>query len=115
MNDLTSESEPAFHLFLDPDELPVAASALRLLIVDEAHQPDIRRLARGVLARMDSGFEGEEPVRLPLSAPEMKITYTAVRLLLNDLQREQDAERQILWHIVEKLPDEHAIRAIVLE
>jgi hypothetical protein len=35
--------------------------------------------------------------------------------LLNDLQREQDAERQILWHIVEKLPDEHAIRAIVLE
>jgi hypothetical protein len=45
----------------------------------------------------------------------MKITYTAVRLLLNDLQREQDAERQILWRIVEKLPDQHAIRAIVLE
>jgi hypothetical protein len=114
MNDLTSESEPAFHLFLDADELPVAASALRLLIVDEAHQPDIRRLARGVLHRIDTGFEGEA-LRLPLSAPEMKITYTAVRLLLNDLQREQDAERQILWRIVEKLPDEHAIRAIVLE
>ena len=114
MNDLTSESEPAFHLFLDPDEVPVAASALRLLIVDEAHQPDIRRLARGVLQRVDAEFESEA-LRLPLSAPEMKITYTAVRLLLNDLQREQDAERQILWRIVEKLPDEHAIRAIVLE
>jgi hypothetical protein len=114
MNDLTSESEPAFHLFLDPDELPVTASALRLLIVDEAHQPDIRRLARGVLQRIDAEFEGEA-LRLPLSAPEMKITYTAVRLLLNDLQREQDAERQILWRVVEKLPDEHAIRAIVLE
>jgi hypothetical protein len=114
MNDLTSESEPAFHLFLDPDELPVAASALRLLIVDEAHQPDIRRLARGVLQRIDAEFEGEA-LRLPLSAPEMKITYTAVRLLLNDLQREQDAERQILWRIVAKLPDEHAIRAIALE
>jgi hypothetical protein len=114
MNDLTSESEPAFHLFLDRDELPIAASALRLLIVDEAHQPDIRRLARGVLGRIDTGFVGDA-LRLPLSAPEMKITYTAVRLLLNDLQREQDAERQILWRIVEKLPDEHAIRAIVLE
>jgi hypothetical protein len=128
MNDLTSESEPAFHLFLDTDERPVAASALRLLIVDEAHQPDIRRLARGVLGRIDAEFEGEA-LRLPLSAPEMKITYTAVRLLLNptlfpytavrlllnDLQREQDAERQILWRIVEKLPDEHAIRAIALE
>jgi hypothetical protein len=114
MNDLTSESEPAFHLFLDPDELPVAAGALRLLIVDEAHQPHIRRLARGVLQRIDAEFEGEA-LRLPLSAPEMKITYTAVRLLLNDLQREQDAERQILWRIVAKLPDEHAIRAIALE
>jgi hypothetical protein len=115
MNDLTSESEPAFHLFLDPDEQPVAASALRLLISDEAHQPDIRRLAREVLARIDVAPVEHDALRLPLSAPQMKITYTAVRLLLNDLQREQDAERQILWRIVEKLPDEHAIRAIVLE
>jgi hypothetical protein len=115
MNDLTSESEPAFHLFLDPEELPVAASALRLLISDEAHQPDIRRLAREVLARIDHAPAQAQALRLPLSAPQMKITYTALRLLLNDLQREQDAERQILWRIVEKLPDEHAIRAIVLE
>jgi hypothetical protein len=115
MNELTSESEPAFHLFLDADELPVAASALRLLIVDEAHQPDIRRLAREVLAQIDATPTEGEALRLPLSAPQMKITFAAVRLLLNDLQREQDAERQILWRIVEKLPDEHAIRAIVLE
>jgi hypothetical protein len=115
MNDLTSESEPAFHLFLDADELPVAASALRLLISDEAHQPDIRRLAREVLAAVDAAHAEQRAVRLPLSPPQMKITYTAVRLLLNDLQREQDDERQILWRIVEKLPDEHAIRAIVLE
>jgi hypothetical protein len=115
MNDLTSESEPAFHLFLDAEELPVAASALRLLIVDEAHQPDIRRLAREVLGHFDAAPPEGEALSVPLSAPQMKITYTAVRLLLNDLQREQDAERQILWRIVEKLPDEHAIRAIVLE
>src|ERR1700704_2465192 len=106
MNDLTSESEPAFHLFLDADELPVAASALRLLISDEAHQPDIRRLAREVLAAVDAAHAEQRAVRLPLSPSQMKITYTAVRLLLNDLQREQDDERQILWRIVEKLPDE---------
>ena len=115
MSDLTSESEPAFHLFLDADELPVAASALRLLISDEAHQPDIRRLAREVLAGLDVTPAEGLAVRLPLNPPQMKITYTAVRLLLNDLQREQDHERQILWRIVEKLPDEHAIRAIVLD
>ena len=115
MNDLTSESEPAFHLFLDADELPVAASALRLLIADEAHQPDIRRLAREVIAQLGAAPAEGEALSVPLSAPQMKITFTAVRLLLNDLQREQDAERQILWRIVEKLPDEHAIRAIVLE
>jgi hypothetical protein len=115
MNDVASDSEPAFHLLLDAEELPVAASALRLLISDEAHQPDIRRLAREVLAAMDAPPTDGEALRVPLSAPQMKITHTAVRLLLNDLQREQDAERQILWRIVEKLPDEHAIRAIVLE
>ncbi|HWX97785.1 MAG TPA: hypothetical protein VNZ01_13170 [Solirubrobacteraceae bacterium] len=115
MNDLTNESEPAFHLFLDADELPVAASALRLLIADEAHQPDIRRLAREVLADIDAAPPDHDALSLPLSAPQMKITYSALRLLINDLQREQADERQILWRIVEKLPDEHAIRAIVLE
>ena len=115
MNDVTSDSEPAFHLLLDADEVPVAASALRLLISDEAHQPDLRRLAREVLAALEVAPPDGEALSVPLSAPQMKITYTAVRLLLNDLQREQDAERQILWRIVEKLPDEHAIRAIVIE
>ena len=115
MNDLTNESEPAFHLFLDVDEVPVAASALRLLIADEAHQPEIRRLAREVLALLDASPEPGEALRMPLTPPQMKITYSAVRLLINDLQREQHDERQILWRIVEKLPDEHAIRAIVLE
>jgi hypothetical protein len=45
----------------------------------------------------------------------MKITHTAVKLLLDDLQRGQDDERQVLWRILQKLPDEHAIRAIVIE
>jgi hypothetical protein len=115
MNDLTSESEPAYHLFLDPDEVPVAASALRLLIADEAHQPEIRELARAVLARLEVERGEEEVLRVPLRSQEMKITHTAITLLINDLQRGQSAERAILWQIVDKLPDEHTIRAITLE
>jgi hypothetical protein len=44
----------------------------------------------------------------------MKVLYSAVKLLLNDLQREQAAERETLWSILAKLPDEHTMRAIRL-
>ncbi len=126
-----SEDESAYHLLLDPDEVPVTASALRLLISDEAHQPEIRSLARAVLARLEAqpaGLDAGTPapaqpasfgdrriLSVPLSPPEMKITHTAVRLLINDLQREQHDERQLLWRVIEKLPDEHVIRAITIE
>ncbi len=126
-----SEDQSAYHLLLDPDEVAVTASALRLLISDEAHQPEIRSLARAVLARVEAqpaGLDAGTPAReqpewlgderilsVPLSPPEMKITHTAVRLLINDLQREQHDERQLLWQVIEKLPDEHVIRAITIE
>jgi hypothetical protein len=45
----------------------------------------------------------------------MKITHSAARLLLNDLQREQAPEREVLHAILDKLPDEHTMRAIELE
>ena len=41
----------------------------------------------------------------------MKIVFFSLRLLINDLQREQSDEREILWRIIEKLPDEHVMRA----
>ena len=115
MSNVASESEPAFHLFLEVDEVPVVAVALKLLIADERRQPGIRALARAVLSRLTAGPEEGAALSLPLSPQEMKIAHTAVRLLLDDSQREQDAERQILWRIVDKLPDEHSIRAIALE
>jgi hypothetical protein len=114
MSEPMSESEPAYHLYVDPDELPVAASALRLFISDEAHQTEIRGLARGILERLEAHPGGEAVLRVPLSPEEMKIIHSAVRLLLNDLQRGQNAEREILWRILEKLPDEHTMRAIEL-
>ena len=110
-----NQPEPAYHLFLEPDEIPVTASALRLLISDEAHEPEIRRLAREVLASLQDAPGELGVLSVPLSPAQMKITHAAVRLLLNDLQREQASEREILRAILDKLPDEHAIRAIELD
>jgi hypothetical protein len=105
---------PPYHLLLEEPEVPVAAQALRLLISDEAHEPDIRRLAREALEALDT-HPDEQGVRTVALAPaQMKITYSAVKLLLNDLQRGQEAERTILREILEKLPDEHTMRAIEL-
>jgi hypothetical protein len=114
MEDSAREAEPPYHLLLDLDEAPAAASALRLLISDEAHEPEIRRLARDVLARLKLEPDSRGTLSLALGAGQMKITHSAVRLLLNDLQREQASEREILWGILDKLPDEHTMRSIEL-
>jgi hypothetical protein len=115
MSGPAAEAEPAYHLLLDADETPVAATALRLLISDEAHEPAIRGLAREVLDGLASVPAPHEPLSVALTAGQMKITYSAVKLLLNDLQREQASEREILHRILGKLPDEHSMRAIQLD
>lgn len=114
MSDLP-QPEPPYHLFLDTDEVPVAASALRLFISDEAHEPRIQRLGHEVLAALQEPADERGTLTVTLAPEQMKITHSAVRLLLNDLQREQDNERQLLHAILEKLPDEHTMRAIELE
>jgi hypothetical protein len=108
------ETAPDYHLLLDRDEVPVAASALRLYVSDEAHQPEIQALGHQALAGLEGDPDEFGVLSLPLSAKEMKIVFFAVRLLINDLQREQADEREILWRIIEKLPDEHVMRAIEL-
>jgi hypothetical protein len=106
--------EPPYHLFLSGPEVPVAASALRLLISDEAHEPQIRKLAREVLEELRGAPDEHGRLTVELAPPQMKILHAATRLLLNDLQREQASERDVLHAILEKLPDEHTIRAIEL-
>jgi hypothetical protein len=115
MSETSEQEEPAYHLVLSLEEVPVAASALRLLISDEAHEPQIRRLARDVLTALDGAPDERGLLSVPLAAQQMKITHSAVRLLLNDLQREQASEREILRGILDKLPDEHTMRAIALD
>jgi len=115
MSENPSEPEAVFHLLLDQDEVPVTASALRLLIADEAHQPEIRAIARAVIAELDAPADENDVTMLALSPPQMKITHTAVRLLFNDLQRGQADEVHTLRAILEKLPDEHTMRAIIID
>jgi hypothetical protein len=106
--------EPAYHLFLDPEEVPVLARALRLLISDEAHEPQIRGLAREVLASLEAKPGENGRLTVGLSPEQMKITHTSARLLFDDLQRDQGAERELLRSVLGKLPDEHTMRAIKL-
>jgi hypothetical protein len=115
MSDTAQVPEPAYHLFLDPHEVPVAVGALHLFISDEAHEPQIRRLAREVLAELEAEPATEGSLTVSLTPEQMKITHSAVRLLLDDLQREQASEREILRAILDKLPDEHTMRAIMLQ
>jgi hypothetical protein len=93
----------------------VAASALRLLIADEAREQLIRGLARAVLTQLDAPADEHGTITVSLSPGQMKITHSAVRLLLNDLRREQADEREVLRAILDKLPDEHVMRAIELD
>jgi hypothetical protein len=114
MSDDTNAAEPAYHLFLDPAEVSVCTAALRLLISDGAHEAQIRQLAREVIASLGGPADEHGKVTVPLSPEQMKITHTAVKLLLDDLQRGQADEREVLRHILSKLPDEHTMRAIKL-
>lgn len=113
MND--SQSEPAYHLFLDATEAQETAGALRLLISDEAHAPEIRRIAREVLVSLEADPDESQRLTVELTPQQMKLTYSAVKGLFNDLQRGQASERETLRGILDKLPDEHTMRAIQVE
>jgi len=116
MTDPAADAEPAYHLLLAPEEVRVTVTALRLLISDEAHQPQIRGLARAVLVELEAApEEGAGTLSVALTPQQMKITHSALRLLRDDARRDQPEELRLLSAILQKLPDEHAIRAIVIE
>lgn len=114
MSQEAPEREVVYHLFLDGEETPALARAVRLLISDEAHEPAIRAIARELLELLEAGADAAGKLTVPLSPQQMKIAHTSARLLLDDLQREQAAERELLRQVLDKLPDEHTMRAIGL-
>jgi hypothetical protein len=109
-----TDPNPAYHLLLEDDETQVAASALRLLIADATHQPLIRSLARAVLGRLDGERDEFGVLSVPLSAAEMKIAHTAASVLLKDLGHDEAEELEVARRVLDRFPDEHAIRAISL-
>ena len=61
--------------------------------------------------------EGAEDFRyhLELTPAQMKITHTALKSLLDDFGHDEHDVAQVIHQVLEKLPDEHSIRAISLE
>ncbi len=52
---------------------------------------------------------------LELSPAQLKITHTALHTLLDDFGHEQSDVHTVIREVLDKLPDEHAMRAIRLE
>ena len=51
---------------------------------------------------------------LELTPAQLKITHTALRSLLDDFGHEEADVVHLIHEVLDKLPDEHAIRAIAL-
>ena len=52
---------------------------------------------------------------LELTPAQLKITHTALRSLLDDFGHDERDVVAVIHEVLDKLPDEHAIRAIALE
>jgi hypothetical protein len=50
-----------------------------------------------------------------LTPAQLKITHTALRSLLDDFGHEEHDVHRIIHEVLDKLPDEHSIRAISLD
>jgi hypothetical protein len=67
----------------------------------------------------DQGSDDQQSAQfhyhLELTPVQLKITHTALRSLLDDFGRDQHEVRRTIHEVLDKLPDEHAIRAIHLD
>ncbi len=58
--------------------------------------------------------DDEIAYRLDLTPAQLKIVHTALRSLLDDLGHDERDVQAIVREVLDKLPDEHSIRAIDL-
>jgi hypothetical protein len=56
----------------------------------------------------------EVAYRLDLTPAQLKITWTALRSFLDDFGHEEHDVLELVREVLDKLPDEHSIRAIDL-
>jgi hypothetical protein len=63
-----------------------------------------------------NGERDEEGVNyhLELTPEQLKVTHTALRSLLDDFGHDEKVVGRVIHEVLEKLPDEHSIRAIRL-
>jgi hypothetical protein len=61
------------------------------------------------------GSSEEFHYHLELTPAQMKITHTALKSLLDDFGHEQADVTRVIHEVLEKLPDEHSIRALSLD
>lgn len=52
---------------------------------------------------------------LELTPAQLKITHTALKSLLNDFGHDESDVEHVVHEVLDKLPDEHSIRAIDLD
>jgi len=57
---------------------------------------------------------GEIAFHLDLTAAQLKIVHTALKSLYDDLGHEEGDVKQVVASVLDKLPDEHDMRAIDL-
>jgi hypothetical protein len=58
---------------------------------------------------------GEIAFHLDLTAAELKVTHTALKSLLDDYGHDERDVAALIRQVLDKLPDEHSIRAIDLK
>ena len=63
----------------------------------------------------DTAAPAQIRYHLELTPAQLKITHTALRSLLDDFGHEEAEVVRIIHQVLEKLPDDHAIRAIALD
>jgi hypothetical protein len=68
------------------------------------------------MATPDEALIGPDDIayRLDLTAAQLKVTYTALKSLLDDFGREQHDVHMLIREVLDKLPDADSIRAIDL-
>jgi hypothetical protein len=65
--------------------------------------------------RSDSTQTTQFHYHLELTPAQLKITHTALRSLLDDFGHDEPDVIRVIHEVLEKLPDQHAIRAIQLD
>jgi hypothetical protein len=50
--------------------------------------------------------------RLELTPAQLKITYTALKSLLDDFGHDEPDVHRVIHEVIDKLPDEHSLRDI---